>query len=217
MFQSLYIEEEIDRLALSSKHQMTSVSNQNNNNSNSTPANLNNLNSSNLSHNLSSSLAASMSAQTQQPIENSKLCALLAIAIESVIRLWLVNDENNTVLIGNFSLNSCVDNLFFIGSQLVATSSIGKIGVWNSISQLWQIQDVNPISSFDAAGSFLLLGGQNGVLYYIDMQKFPLRMKDNDLLVTELYKDPSGDAITALSVYLTPYVFILIFNYNNET
>lgn len=36
------------------------------------------------------------------------------------------------------------------------------------------------------------------------MQKFPLRMKDNDLLVTELYKDPNGDMVTALSVYLTP-------------
>lgn len=36
------------------------------------------------------------------------------------------------------------------------------------------------------------------------MQKFPLRMKDNDLLVTELYKDPSLDHITAISVYLTP-------------
>ena len=36
------------------------------------------------------------------------------------------------------------------------------------------------------------------------MQKFPLRMKDNDLLVTELYKDPSTDPITAISVYLTP-------------
>lgn len=39
---------------------------------------------------------------------------------------------------------------------------------------------------------------------FSDMQKFPLRMKDNDLLVTELYHDPSNDAITALSVYLTP-------------
>lgn len=29
-------------------------------------------------------------------------------------------------------------------------------------------------------------------------------MKDNDLLVTELYKDPSEDMVTALSVYLTP-------------
>lgn len=38
----------------------------------------------------------------------------------------------------------------------------------------------------------------------IDMQKFPLRMKDNDLLVTELYKDPNEDMVTALSVYLTP-------------
>jgi len=35
------------------------------------------------------------------------------------------------------------------------------------------------------------------------MQKFPLRIKDNDLLVTELYRDPSGNRITALSVYLT--------------
>ena len=58
--------------------------------------------------------------------------------------------------------------------------------------------------SFDTAGSFLLLGCQNGSIYYIDMQKFPLRMKDNDLLVTELFKDPAGDTITALSVYLTP-------------
>lgn len=38
----------------------------------------------------------------------------------------------------------------------------------------------------------------------LDMQKFPLRMKDNDLLVTELYKDPTLDHITAISVYLTP-------------
>jgi len=42
------------------------------------------------------------------------------------------------------------------------------------------------------------------VLWSPDMQKFPLRMKDNDLLVTELYRDPSNDPITAISVYLTP-------------
>ncbi|PNJ19020.1 SHKBP1 isoform 20, partial [Pongo abelii] len=34
--------------------------------------------------------------------------------------------------------------------------------------------------------------------------KFPLRMKDNDLLVSELYRDPAEDGVTALSVYLTP-------------
>ena len=38
------------------------------------------------------------------------------------------------------------------------------------------------------------------------MQKFPLRMKDNDLLVTELFRDPAGDSITALSVYLSPKI-----------
>lgn len=44
----------------------------------------------------------------------------------------------------------------------------------------------------------------NVSLCHSDVQKFPLRMKDNDLLVTELYRDPTEDAITALSVYLTP-------------
>lgn len=59
------------------------------------------------------------------------------------------------------------------------------------------------ILSYDSAGTFLLLGTKNGKIYIVDMQKFPLRMKDNDLLVTELYKDPSSDEVTALSVYLT--------------
>jgi len=52
------------------------------------------------------------------------------------------------------------------------------------------------------------------VLWSPDMQKFPLRMKDNDLLVTELYRDPSNDPITAISVYLTPKTskFIVVMN-----
>lgn len=67
-----------------------------------------------------------------------------------------------------------------------------------------QVQEVQPITSYDAAGSFLLLGCNNGSIYYVDVQKFPLRMKDNDLLVSELYRDPAEDGVTALSVYLTP-------------
>ena len=97
---------------------------------------------------------------------------------------------------------------------------------------------MQPITSYDAAGSFLLLGCNNGSIYYVgeqqvpqhapwkvreegrgwgalnkpavssvstaDVQKFPLRMKDNDLLVSELYRDPAEDGVTALSVYLTP-------------
>lgn len=49
------------------------------------------------------------------------------------------------------------------------------------------------------------------LVLFADMQKFPLRMKDNDLLVTELYRDPSMDPITSISVYLTPKSSTLLF------
>lgn len=129
---------------------------------------------------------------------------MVAISYGSQVRLWSVSEEGFKTNIGTFNLNVRVEYLFFIGSQLVALSPTGKIGVWHAMTHHWQIQDVVPISSFDTAGSFLLLGCNNGSIYYIDMQKFPLRMKDNDLLVTELYRDPSHDPITAISVYLTP-------------
>ncbi|XP_066986467.1 SH3KBP1-binding protein 1 isoform X1 [Macrobrachium rosenbergii] len=129
---------------------------------------------------------------------------MLAISYASHIRLWGISEDGSRSDIGTFNLGVPVEYLFFIGSQLVALSSLSKIGVWHAMTQHWQIQDVLPIASFDTAGSFLLLGCTNGSIYYIDMQKFPLRMKDNDLLVTELYHDPSNDKITAISVYLTP-------------
>jgi acetyltransferase-like isoleucine patch superfamily enzyme len=68
---------------------------------------------------------------------------------------------------GTFNLHVRVEYLFFIGSQLVALSPTGKIGVWHAMTQHWQIQDVVPIASFDTAGSFLLLGCNNGAIYYI--------------------------------------------------
>ncbi|XP_067211454.1 BTB/POZ domain-containing protein KCTD3 isoform X3 [Linepithema humile] len=129
---------------------------------------------------------------------------MVAISYGSQVRLWGVSEEGIKINVGIFNLNVRVEYLFFIGSQLVALSPTGKIGVWHAMTHHWQIQDVVPILSFDTAGSFLLLGCNNGSIYYIDMQKFPLRMKDNDLLVTELYRDPSYDPITAISVYLTP-------------
>lgn len=52
------------------------------------------------------------------------------------------------------------------------------------------------ISCYDTAGSVLLLGCVNGCIYYYDMQKFPLRIKDNDLLITELFRDLNVDTIT---------------------
>ncbi|XP_073405396.1 SH3KBP1-binding protein 1 [Dendrobates tinctorius] len=129
---------------------------------------------------------------------------MLAVSSCSEIILWAITADGTGSEIGVFSLGVPAEALFFVGNQLIATSHTGKIGVWNAVTKHWQIQDVVPINSYDTAGSFLLLGCNNGSIYYVDVQKFPLRMKDNDLLVTELYRDPSEDAITALSVYLTP-------------
>ncbi|CAK6979724.1 SH3KBP1-binding protein 1 [Scomber scombrus] len=129
---------------------------------------------------------------------------MVAVASATDIILWAICPDGNGNEIGVFSLNVPVEALFFVGNQLIATSHTGKVGVWNAVTKHWQNQDVVPISSYDTAGSFLILGCNNGSIYYIDVQKFPLRMKDNDLLVTELYRDPTEDAITALSVYLTP-------------
>ncbi|KAM9317550.1 SH3KBP1-binding protein 1 isoform 2-T2 [Pholidichthys leucotaenia] len=129
---------------------------------------------------------------------------MVAVASVTEIILWSICPDGNGNEIGVFSLNVPAEALFFVGNQLIATSHTGKVGVWNAVTKHWQNQDVVPISSYDTAGSFLILGCSNGSIYYIDVQKFPLRMKDNDLLVTELYRDPTEDAITALSVYLTP-------------
>ncbi|XP_026543523.1 SH3KBP1-binding protein 1 isoform X1 [Notechis scutatus] len=129
---------------------------------------------------------------------------MVAAASCSEILLWALQPDGNGTEIGVFCLGVPLDGLFFVGSQLIATSHTGKIGVWNAVTKHWQTQDVVPINSHDAAGSFLLLGCHNGSIHYVDVQKFPLRMKDNDLLVTELYRDPAEDAVTALSVHLTP-------------
>ncbi|XP_070942972.1 SH3KBP1-binding protein 1 isoform X1 [Macaca nemestrina] len=129
---------------------------------------------------------------------------MVAAATGSEILLWALQAEGSGSEIGVFHLGVPVEALFFVGNQLIATSHTGRIGVWNAVTKHWQVQEVQPITSYDAAGSFLLLGCNNGSIYYVDVQKFPLRMKDNDLLVSELYRDPAEDGVTALSVYLTP-------------
>lgn len=92
---------------------------------------------------------------------------MVAISYGSQIRLWRVSDDGNKSDVGIFNLNVRVEYLFFIGNQLVALSSSGKIGVWHAMTQHFQIQDLCPILSFDTAGSFLLLGCNNGSIYYI--------------------------------------------------
>ncbi|XP_055992870.1 SH3KBP1-binding protein 1 [Sorex fumeus] len=135
------------------------------------------------------------------PGEHDKM---VAAATGGEILLWALQAEGGGSEIGVFHLGVPVEALFFVGNQLIATSHTGRIGVWNAVTKHWQVQEVQPITSYDAAGSFLLLGCNNGSIYYVDVQKFPLRMKDNDLLVSELYRDPDEDGVTALSVYLTP-------------
>ena len=51
-----------------------------------------------------------------------------------------------------FSLGVNVDQLFFIGAQLVALSPTGRIGVWNSLANHWQVQELAPITAHDKAG-----------------------------------------------------------------
>ena len=48
--------------------------------------------------------------------------------------------------------------------------------------------------------TFVYLGTENGRIHYTDLQKFPLRTKDNSLLVTELHCDYLSEPITALAV-----------------
>ena len=111
-----------------------------------------------------------------------------AVSFDRHVRLMgFTEDGVRRVDVGTFDLGAVVHRLFFIGTQLVALSPTGKIGVWNSMTQHWQSQELAPITSYDTAGTFLLLGSSNGSIHYIDMQKFPLRMKDNDLLVRIVY------------------------------
>lgn len=93
---------------------------------------------------------------------------MVAISYGNEIKLWGICEDGQSDIIGTFNLGIRVEYLFFIGNQLVALSSSGKIGVWHSGSRHFQGQDLfNQILSFDYAGSFLLLGCANGCIYYI--------------------------------------------------
>ncbi|GAB1291770.1 SH3KBP1-binding protein 1 [Apodemus speciosus] len=136
------------------------------------------------------------------PGEHDKM---VAAATGSEILLWALQAQGGGSEIGVFHLGVPVEALFFVGNQLIATSHTGRIGVWNAVTKHWQkgvsrrsslsrvMMQPAPSCSWAAATAHLL-----------HVQKFPLRMKDNDLLVSELYRDPAEDGVTALSVYLTP-------------
>ncbi|KAJ8974964.1 hypothetical protein NQ317_004801 [Molorchus minor] len=82
-------------------------------------------------------------------------------------------------------IENCIERIA-INAKMGSTETSKMVAIsYGSKVQLWGISDAGSRTN-------------------IDMQKFPLRMKDNDLLVTELYRDPNNDSVTAISVYLTP-------------
>ena len=133
------------------------------------------------------------------------------------IQLWCLQFNKDSLtyqksITSNFSLReSEVNALFFIGPHLVALSfENGLIGVSHAHNGQWLIQNLTEessqlsISAYDKVSvDFLLLATNNGTIYLIDMDKFPLRIKDGGLLINELYKDPNKKMITSLSCYLT--------------
>ncbi|KAF3848200.1 hypothetical protein F7725_021228 [Dissostichus mawsoni] len=82
------------------------------------------------------------------------VCRLLQGALNAKVMAGSLGDNDKMVAV---ALNVPVEALFFVGNQLIATSHAGKN------------QDVVPISSYDTAGSFLILGCNNGSIYYIDV------------------------------------------------
>ncbi|XP_021344366.1 BTB/POZ domain-containing protein KCTD3-like, partial [Mizuhopecten yessoensis] len=63
---------------------------------------------------------------------------MVAASYGTNIQLWSVSDDGSSREIGVFPLNVSVDSLFFIGSQLVALSQTGKVGVWHAMTHNWQ-------------------------------------------------------------------------------
>ncbi|RWS17877.1 hypothetical protein B4U79_07457 [Dinothrombium tinctorium] len=156
------------------------------------------------------------SERTEHNIKQIAFCynygsrLMIGLAFENnVISLWSLENSGVKREIGSFVLNTkFIDAIFFIGHQLVALGcGEGRVGIWQSTNQHWLVQDLmsgQSITAYDkATNNFLLLGTRRGSIYLIDMQKFPLRMKDNDLLINELYEDPDHEEITAISCYLT--------------
>lgn len=105
---------------------------------------------------------------SSNPGEGGGYTKMVAIAAGPLVFMWGVGDEGSRTDI-KFTLPVPVEFLFFIGTQLVALSQMGKIGVWHSMTQHVLVQDIVPISSFDTAGSFLLLGCSSGAISYIGM------------------------------------------------
>ncbi len=93
--------------------------------------------------------SSSTTQQSQESTNNLRESKLLAIAVRTNVRLWNIVDTTIHTILGTFIFGGLIDNLFFINSQLVATGDERKVGVWHSLSQQWQTQELTRILSFD--------------------------------------------------------------------
>jgi BTB/POZ domain-containing protein KCTD3 len=89
------------------------------------------------------------SQQAPETMHNLRESKLVAIAVRTNVRLWNIVDATAHTTIGTFAFGGPIDNLFFINSQLVATGDEKKVGVWHSLSQQWQTQELTRVLSFD--------------------------------------------------------------------
>ena len=137
--------------------------------------------------------------------EKDKFILLRSVKVTSTGRCEAARE------IGKFQLQAKeVDAIFFIGVRMVALACAqGRVGVWHAGSPQWLEQALGQsITAFEKVDCvkfchYLLLGTSKGSLFLTDMHKFPLRLKDGDLLISELYQDPEDEEITSISCYLT--------------
>ena len=130
---------------------------------------------------------------------------LIGVAVSNVVHIYsFIEDGSDSRELQSMSLDTPVSSLFFMGTHLVALSfDSGCVALWHGLAQQWQMQRLPKLSSCDkTTAGLLLLGSTNGIIYCIDLQKFPVRMRDNDVLVVKLFEDPLQEAITSLSVYV---------------
>lgn len=133
--------------------------------------------------------------------KNTETYKLVAVSTASKIMIWNCADSSKRP-VESRDLSKPLTSLSFVGNSLVGYGENGYVIVWNSANKTWQSQTMpSEILSQDSVGSLFFFGGANGKIFFIDMEKFPLRLRDDSLLVNEFYTDPKGEPITAMSIY----------------
>ncbi|KAI8847125.1 hypothetical protein BC829DRAFT_434120 [Chytridium lagenaria] len=150
---------------------------------------------------------AETGTRSEGKIEKVAICGrhegvLVAVSCGSLVCLWSGSKGQE---LSRLDLESPIDGLFFINLSLIVLSKTGRVGFWHTFTQNWLVKDIPGISSFDTSGTLLFLGRTDGRISYIDIEKFPLRLSDDSLLINDFFQSPTLSPVTSLSVYLTPF------------